>query len=110
MPAHRAATTTPRPDRTGVSRRRFLGYVIAAPTLVVAAEMGREAIMGAPEASAAAVPSPPLPAELYDLLDVLRDSARPTANLIRIEVNRTAPSRSPCPVPTTARASSPRRR
>ncbi|RZT83534.1 isoquinoline 1-oxidoreductase beta subunit [Pseudonocardia sediminis] len=88
MPAHRAATTTPRPDRTGVSRRRFLGYVIAAPTLVVAAEMGREAIMGAPEASAAAVPSPPLPAELYDLLDVLRDSARPTANLIRIEVNR----------------------
>ncbi|MDN5914630.1 MAG: molybdopterin-dependent oxidoreductase [Pseudonocardia sp.] len=87
MPAHRAPTAE-RPARSSVSRRRFLGYVIAAPTLVVAAEMGRQAAFGAPEAAAAAVPSPPLPADVYDLLDALRDATRPTANLIRIEVNR----------------------
>lgn len=43
---------------TDVSRRRFLGYVVAAPTLVVAAELGRQAIFDStPNASAAAVPS-----------------------------------------------------
>ncbi|ALE85755.1 molybdopterin cofactor-binding domain-containing protein [Pseudonocardia sp. HH130629-09] len=91
MPAH-SATAIERPasgDRKHVSRRRFLGYLVAAPTLVVAAEIGRQAwFPGVPQANAAAIPSPPLPAELYDLLDALRDSMRPTANLIRIEVNR----------------------
>ncbi|MFP5068962.1 molybdopterin cofactor-binding domain-containing protein [Pseudonocardia nantongensis] len=95
MPAHRAPAPE-RPDgdkpgfgRSNVSRRRFLGYLVAAPTLVVAAEVGRQALFdGAPVANAAATPSPPLPAEVYDLLDVIRDAARPTANLIRIEVNR----------------------
>ncbi|ALE75325.1 isoquinoline 1-oxidoreductase [Pseudonocardia sp. EC080625-04] len=94
MPAHRA----PAPERPAsgdgrkdVSRRRFLGYLIAAPTLVVAAEVGRQTMFGgtsAPVANAAAIPSPPLPAELYDLLDVIRDTARPTANLVKVEVNR----------------------
>ncbi|NWJ69453.1 xanthine dehydrogenase family protein molybdopterin-binding subunit [Pseudonocardia sp. ICBG1122] len=92
MPAH-SATAPERPasgdDRKNVSRRRFLGYLVAAPTLVVAAEIGRQTYFpGVPQANAAAIPSPPLPAELYDLLDALRDAARPTANLIRIEVNR----------------------
>ncbi|MBN9792300.1 xanthine dehydrogenase family protein molybdopterin-binding subunit [Pseudonocardia sp. TMWB2A] len=92
MPAH-SATAPERPasgdGRKNVSRRRFLGYLVAAPTLVVAAEIGRQTwFPGVPQANAAAVPSPPLPAELYDLLDALRDSMRPTANLIRIEVNR----------------------
>ncbi|MBP2364477.1 molybdopterin cofactor-binding domain-containing protein [Pseudonocardia parietis] len=91
MPAHRAPAPE-RPEEAGrshVSRRRFLGYLVAAPTLVVAAEMGRQAVFdSAPQASAAAIPSPPLPAEVYDLLDAIRDAARPTANLIRIEVNR----------------------
>ena len=93
MPAHRApAPERPASDgpRSNVSRRRFLGYLVAAPTLVVAAEMGRQTLFGGgvPQASAAAIPSPPLPAEVYDLLDAVRDAARPTANLIRIEVNR----------------------
>ncbi|TCK27179.1 molybdopterin cofactor-binding domain-containing protein [Pseudonocardia endophytica] len=99
MPAFRASTTErPIPDgtkagfgRTNLSRRRFLGYVVAAPTLVVAAEIGRQAVFGSvgtPNASAAAIPSAPLPAELYDLLDVIRDSARPTANLVTVEVNK----------------------
>ncbi|MEV1292902.1 molybdopterin cofactor-binding domain-containing protein [Pseudonocardia sp. NPDC049635] len=93
MPAHHApAPERPASDgaRSSVSRRRFLGYLVAAPTLVVAAEMGRQTLFGGgvPQASATAIPSPPLPAEVYDLLDLIRDSARPTANLIRIEVNR----------------------
>lgn len=96
MPAHRAHTKRRRPEDgdkadsliSNVSRRRFLGYLVAAPTLVVAAELGREQIWGAPQASAASVPGAPQTPEIYDLLDALRDSARPTANLIKIEVNR----------------------
>ena len=100
MPAHRA-TTRPRPDtgpRDGTartaSRRRFLGYLLAAPTLVVAAELGRSSVFGATPAWAADIPNlPTLPGtpqtpEAYDLLDALRDAARPTANLIKIEVHR----------------------
>ncbi|BBF99182.1 MULTISPECIES: molybdopterin cofactor-binding domain-containing protein [Pseudonocardia] len=93
MPAHRApAPERPASDgaRSNVSRRRFLGFLVAAPTLVVAAELGRQTVFGGsvPQANAAAIPSPPLPAEVYDLLDAVRDAARPTANLIRIAVNR----------------------
>ncbi|TQM03017.1 molybdopterin cofactor-binding domain-containing protein [Pseudonocardia kunmingensis] len=75
------------PARPGTSRRRFLGYLVAAPTLVVAAELTRQSVFAEP-ASAAAIPSAPQTPEVYDLLDALRDAARPTANLIRIEVER----------------------
>src|SRR5918992_750723 len=85
MAQHRFAS--PPRDTTGTSRRRFLGYLIAAPTLVVAAELTRQSVFGEAQA-AAAIPSPPQTPEVYDLLDALRDAARPTANLIRIEVNR----------------------
>ena len=96
MPAHRATTTSPSPRTPsdkgdGLSRRRFLGYLIAAPTLVVAAEMGRQTLFdgaGSPTASAAGIPGPAQTPEFYDLLDALRDSMRPTANLIKVEVNR----------------------
>lgn len=96
MPAHRAPSTGPTTHRDSEksgsllnpSRRRFLGYLIAAPTLVVAAEIGREQVFGSPFASAASVPGAPQTPEIYDLLDALRDSARPTANLIRVEVLR----------------------
>ncbi|GAA5164448.1 molybdopterin-dependent oxidoreductase [Pseudonocardia eucalypti] len=97
MPAHRAATRSrPDPeDGTGSrfhSRRRFLGYLVAAPTLVVAAELGRSAIFNSPPVWGEDLPLPKLPSfqgpEHYDLLDAIRDSARPTANLITIEVRR----------------------
>ena len=97
MPAHRASTTT-RPDprrdsgtgRSPVNRRRFLGYIVAAPTLVVAAEMGRQAVWGAPEANASttAIPSPPQTPELYEFVDSYRDACRPTNALLKVEVNR----------------------
>lgn len=97
MPNHRATTTRSRPSRehtstfgrSDLSRRRFLGYVVAGTTLVAAAEFTRETVFDStPSASAFAVPSAPQTPEVYDLLDVLRDAARPTANLIRIKVNR----------------------
>ncbi|NUQ96569.1 MAG: xanthine dehydrogenase family protein molybdopterin-binding subunit [Streptomyces sp.] len=73
----------PSPD--GIGRRRFLGYVLAASTLTVAAELG-EAVLG-PARAAAVVPSPPGPAEIYDLNDMLTHATLPTANLITIRVD-----------------------
>ncbi|PYC87623.1 isoquinoline 1-oxidoreductase [Streptomyces tateyamensis] len=69
-------------DNQELGRRRFLGYVLAASTLTVAAQLGE----GADRADAA-VPSLPEPADLYDLNDLLTDAALPTANLITITLN-----------------------
>jgi isoquinoline 1-oxidoreductase beta subunit len=84
MPAHRRAPqrqTEPQPGELG--RRRFLGYLLAAPTLAVAVPLGESALGEAPIAGA----SPPEPGEVYDLSDLLLDSTRPTANLITVVVN-----------------------
>ncbi|WP_240617494.1 molybdopterin cofactor-binding domain-containing protein [Nocardioides speluncae] len=64
----------------GVSRRGFLGYVMAASTLVAAADLG----LSSP--AAAMIPSGPQIPELYDLGDAQTDAARPTANLITIRI------------------------
>ncbi|MFK4066394.1 molybdopterin cofactor-binding domain-containing protein [Streptomyces sp. NPDC029674] len=69
----------PQSSTPGIGRRRFLGYVLAAPTLVTAAQL-------APEAEAA-VPSPDV-TELVDLNDVMTAAALPTSNLITVEVGR----------------------
>ena len=91
MPAHRAGTTTRRNGSGSglgsVNRRRFLGYLVAAPTLVVVADVGREAVWGgAPQASAAALPSPPQTPEIYEFVDGYRDLCRPTNPLLKVEV------------------------
>jgi isoquinoline 1-oxidoreductase beta subunit len=65
-----------------VGRRRFLGYVVGAGTLVAAAELGLLA-----EPARAVIPSGPQIAELYDLNDLLTDAARPTANLITVTID-----------------------
>ncbi|RSD12042.1 molybdopterin cofactor-binding domain-containing protein [Amycolatopsis eburnea] len=65
----------------GVSRRGFFGYVLAAGTLVVAADLGTST------PAAAAVPSLPQPPELYDLNDALTDAALPTSQLITVTVH-----------------------
>ncbi|MHB1711592.1 MAG: molybdopterin cofactor-binding domain-containing protein [Acidimicrobiales bacterium] len=84
-----------------MSRRTFLGYVIAAPTLVTAASIGLAAggpteapgsagaagIMGITPAGAA-VPSLPQPSDLIDLNDILTYAADPTANLITVTINK----------------------
>ncbi|MEV0081357.1 molybdopterin cofactor-binding domain-containing protein [Saccharopolyspora sp. NPDC050642] len=84
MTSHRAprATTRP-PDEPGpglTGRRRFLGYLLAAPTLVAAARLA------GPPAAEAAVPSPGL-TDAYDLSDALTHAALPTSNLITVAVN-----------------------
>lgn len=63
---------------TGTTRRRFLGYVVAAPTLVTAARLLDVTPAGA--APTQTIPSVGVqPAEFYDLLDFLRDAATATA-------------------------------
>jgi isoquinoline 1-oxidoreductase beta subunit len=63
----------------GISRRRFIGYLIAAPTLITAAELG-------PAPARGAIPTIQ-PVDAYDLSDLLTDAALPTSNLITVEVN-----------------------
>ncbi|MGW5050280.1 molybdopterin cofactor-binding domain-containing protein [Actinokineospora sp. NPDC004072] len=58
------------------NRRRFIGYLVAAPTLVVAARLGGD------EAAEAL----PAPADLVDLGDLLTLAAAPTAHLITLSV------------------------
>jgi isoquinoline 1-oxidoreductase beta subunit len=64
----------------GISRRRFVGYLIAAPTLVAAAELGLA------DQAKASIPTKQA-VDLYDLSDLLTDATRPTANLISITIN-----------------------
>ncbi|MFF1900134.1 molybdopterin cofactor-binding domain-containing protein [Streptomyces sp. NPDC058206] len=68
----------------GMSRRRFLGYVVAGSTLTVAAQLGE--VVLAPSRAAAVVPSVPGPSEVYDLNDMLTHAALPTSNLITIRI------------------------
>ncbi|WP_236788557.1 molybdopterin cofactor-binding domain-containing protein [Amycolatopsis sp. GM8] len=69
-----------------LERRKFLGYLIAAPTLAVAARIGIDA--ADPETASAAIPSPPEPADLLDLGDALSLAAAPTSGLIAMQLNR----------------------
>ncbi|HEX5268398.1 MAG TPA: molybdopterin cofactor-binding domain-containing protein, partial [Acidimicrobiales bacterium] len=69
--------------RPVIPRRRFLGYLIAGPTLAAAAPLGVE-LLRAP--AAASVPSLE-PSDVYDLSDLLTDAARPTSGLIVVRVN-----------------------
>nr|WP_274911471.1 molybdopterin cofactor-binding domain-containing protein [Streptomyces sp. WZ-12] len=74
------------PDtRSGMGRRRFLGYVLAAPTLAVAAQLG-EAAAG-PTPAHAAAPSLPELTEIFDLNDMLTTAALPTSGLITIHLH-----------------------
>ena len=70
---------------SGMSRRRFLGYLVAAPTLAAAAPLGLDVFE--PNVADAAVPSLPQPSDVFDLTDVLTDAAMPTSNLIAVVVN-----------------------
>ncbi|NGN66035.1 xanthine dehydrogenase family protein molybdopterin-binding subunit [Streptomyces sp. A7024] len=65
----------------GIGRRRFLGYVIAAPTLVAAAELAP----GAADAAGEGVPSQDI-TEILDLNDMMTAAALPTSGLITVEV------------------------
>ncbi|MFI9292012.1 molybdopterin cofactor-binding domain-containing protein [Streptomyces gardneri] len=83
------ATPPAATGEAGIGRRRFLGYVLAAPTLTVAAQLGAEALVPRQAAAAAPalIPSLPGPAELLDLNELLTLAALPTSNLITIRVD-----------------------
>lgn len=88
-----------------INRRRFLGYVIAAPTLVVAARFGLDATR-APEAGAVIPSLPGLP-EYFDLGDLQVLAASPTAGLISIVMNSDGTASFAMPRARSDRASPP---
>src|SRR5437588_6243939 len=63
----------------GVSRRRFIGYLIAAPTVVAGAQLFVEPAQ-------AAIPTHQ-PVDEFDLTDFLTDATKPTSHLITVTVN-----------------------
>jgi isoquinoline 1-oxidoreductase subunit beta len=73
-----AGPTTP-PAGAGITRRRLMGYLLAAPTLVAAAQW---------EAAPADAALPTIqPTDVLDLSDALNLAAAPTATLISVTVN-----------------------
>jgi isoquinoline 1-oxidoreductase beta subunit len=73
-------------EPNGFGRRRFIGYLLAAPTLAVAAKVGMDT--AEPEIASAAVPSPDQPSDVIDINDILTAATLPTANLISVTVNK----------------------
>src|SRR4051794_21254765 len=71
-----------------VTRRRFLTYVVAGPTVVAAARWA-DASPGLLTGTAMQpIPSAPGAADTYDLNDMLTDSTRPTANMITVTMHK----------------------
>lgn len=68
--------------RVEVSRRSFVGYLVAGATLIAGADFFADT-----RPASAAVPSLPQPSDLVDLNDVLTSATMPTANLITVTVN-----------------------
>ncbi|WP_326584110.1 molybdopterin-dependent oxidoreductase [Streptomyces sp. NBC_00481] len=67
------------------SRRRFLTYLVAAPTLAVATKIGLDVYD--PGSAEAAIPTLPAPADLVDLGDLLILAGAPTANMLVLSVD-----------------------
>jgi isoquinoline 1-oxidoreductase subunit beta len=72
-------------DVRGVGRRNFVGWVLAAPTLMVAAPIA--AGMVNPQRADAVIASLPEPSDLFDLGDLQDLAAMPTSNLITVVVD-----------------------
>lgn len=70
---------------SSIGRRRFLGYLIAAPTLAVAVDWA-SGLADAP-AARASVPTLPQPEQVFDLGDMQDLAAAPTSGLITVVVN-----------------------
>ena len=70
---------------THPSRRRFLTYLIAAPTVVGAARWADASTGGVDPQP---IQSGPMAPDVYDLNDMLTDSTKPTANMITVRMNK----------------------
>jgi isoquinoline 1-oxidoreductase subunit beta len=69
-------------EHRGSSRRRFLGYLIAAPTLAAGASL-----VGGSESAEASVPTLPQPSDIFDLGDLQDLAATATSGLIAVQVH-----------------------
>ncbi|MFF5449396.1 molybdopterin cofactor-binding domain-containing protein [Streptomyces sp. NPDC012888] len=80
---------------TAQSRRRFLGFLVAAPTLAVATRAGADALL--PQQAHAVIPSLPAPADLVDLGDLFVLAGAPTSGMLvlTVETDGTATFRLP---------------
>ena len=97
MPEHDPSVPPPGSEPRSMARRRFLGFVLAAPTLAVAAQVGAAEL--APGEAAAAIPSLPQPEDIFDLGDLQNLAALPTSGLITVQVG--ADGRAAFAVPRT---------
>jgi len=75
---------TPADGQRPVDRRRFLTFLVAAPTLTVAARIGLDALAAAP--AGAVVPSPDQPADLVDFGEIMAGLTGASAELFVLEV------------------------
>jgi isoquinoline 1-oxidoreductase beta subunit len=66
-------------------RRKFIGYLLAAPTLAVGVELATSA--ADPKQASATIPSIPQPEEIFDLGDLQNLAALPTSGLISVQIN-----------------------
>ena len=78
-----AIQDVPNPAAEDLSRRRFLGYVVAAPVLTVATNMLVESLTSP---AGAAVPSPQQLADHYDIGDLYVASCNATEDMLVLEV------------------------
>ncbi|HEX2315927.1 MAG TPA: molybdopterin cofactor-binding domain-containing protein [Thermomonospora sp.] len=65
----------------GLRRRRFIGYLVAAPTLAVAVQWGRDP-------AGAQAPSPPQMEEIFDVGDLVELASAPTSGMVAVQVHR----------------------
>ncbi|HVX71129.1 MAG TPA: molybdopterin cofactor-binding domain-containing protein [Mycobacteriales bacterium] len=84
-PGHNAPTGSD-DSAPGTSRRRFLGFLVAGPTLVAASQIAVETANPTP--AAANVPTGPEPGDLYDLGQLQVLATKVTSNLITVEVHK----------------------
>jgi len=68
-----------------LTRRRFMGYVIAGPTLIAAAKLG---LFPAGTTAMSPVPTPDQISDVVDLNDLLTNAAKPTSGLITVVIER----------------------
>jgi isoquinoline 1-oxidoreductase beta subunit len=81
----RRSPDDPDSPSAGLGRRRFLGYLIAAPTLAVGVQLAPGLL--SPQAASASIITPPEPEEIFDLGDAQNLAALPTSGLITVVVN-----------------------
>jgi isoquinoline 1-oxidoreductase beta subunit len=74
-----------RAEKSALGRRRFLTYLVAAPTLTIAARWGLDEFSPAQANAVPPLPSPE-PMDFYDVGDALKVAIGLTSDLLRLEV------------------------